>query len=38
VTTILLLVVLGRIAYRVIQTSQAAASAENGIQHKILLR
>src|SRR5216117_535947 len=39
VTTILLLVVLGRIAYGVIQTSQAAArSAENGIQHKMLLR
>src|SRR6184192_3442399 len=39
VTTILLLVVLGRIAYGVIQTSQAAAtSAENGIQHKVLLR
>src|SRR6266498_365329 len=39
VTTILLLVVLGRIAYGVIQTSQAAArSAENGIQRKMLLR
>ena len=39
VTTILLLVVLGRIAYGVIQTSQATArSAENGIQHKMLLR
>src|SRR6266566_3867948 len=39
VTTILLLVVLGRIAYGVIQTSQAAArSAENGIQHKMLLQ
>src|SRR5256884_3089340 len=39
VTTILLLVVLGCIAYGVIQTSQAAAtSAENGIQHKVLLR
>src|SRR6266699_6108798 len=38
-TTILLLVVLGRIAYGVIQTSQATArSAENGIQHKMLLR
>src|SRR5213076_2016381 len=36
VTTILLLVVLGRIAYGVIQTSQATArSAENGIQHKM---
>src|SRR5437773_3670586 len=39
VTTVLLLVVLGRIAHGVIQTSQAAArSAENGIQHKMLLR
>ena len=40
VTTILLLVVLGRIAYGVIQTSQAAAarSAENGAQHKMLLQ
>src|SRR5438067_13794626 len=39
VTTMLLLVVLGRIAYGVIQTSQATArSAENGIQHKMLLR
>src|SRR5438034_2791587 len=39
VTTILLLVVLGRIAYGVIQTSQdTARSAENGIQHKMLLR
>src|ERR1700757_4256509 len=36
VTTILLLVVLGRIAYGVIQTSQAAAtSGKNGIEHKI---
>src|SRR6266436_7770763 len=39
VTTILLLFVLGRIAYGVIQTSQAAArSAKNGVQHKMLLR
>src|SRR6266478_1405538 len=39
VTTILLLIVLGRVAYGVIQTSQAAArSAKNGVQHKMLLR
>jgi hypothetical protein len=39
VTTILLLVVLGRIAFGVIQTSHAAGkSDENGIQQKMLLR